>query len=66
MTYVISDLNGDRIGKRFYEKELQKIDQTEFGVVKVIKREGHKLNVKWKGHNNPFNSCNDQIVIKQK
>ena len=56
MTYVISDLNGDRIGKRFYEKELQKIDQTEFGVDKVIKREGDKLNVKWKGHNNPFNS----------
>ena len=64
MTYVISDLNGDRIGKRFYEKELQKIDQTEFGVDKVIKREGDKLNVKWKGHNNPFNSCYDKIAIK--
>ena len=29
-TYVIDDLNGEKITGTFYEKELQKIDQQEF------------------------------------
>ena len=36
-TYVISDLNGGEIMGKFYEKELQEINQTEFRVKKVIK-----------------------------
>ena len=38
-TCVISDLNGEEIVGTFYEKELQKIDQNEFRVEKVIKKD---------------------------
>ena len=55
-TYVINDLNGEKIIGIFYEKELQKIDQKEFRIEKVLKRKGDKSYVKWKGHNNSFNS----------
>ena len=40
----------------FYEKELQKIDQEEFRIEKVIKKKGDKLYVKWKGYDSSFNS----------
>ena len=36
-TYVISDLNGEKIVGTFYEKELQKTNQEEFRIEKVIK-----------------------------
>ena len=36
-TYIISDLNGEEIIGTFYEKELQKTNQQEFGIEKVIK-----------------------------
>ena len=36
-TYVTDDLNGEEISGTFYEKELQKIDQQEFRIEKVIK-----------------------------
>ena len=49
-TYVINDLNGEKIIGTFYEKELQKIDQQEFRTEKVIKKKGNKLYVKWKGY----------------
>ena len=49
-TYVILDLNGQEIIGTFYEKELQKIDQQELRIEKVIKRKGDKLYVKWKGY----------------
>ena len=55
-TYVINDLNGEEITGTFYEKELQKTNQEEFRIEKVIRRKGDKLYVKWKGYNNPFNS----------
>ena len=47
-TYVISDLKGKETVGTFYEKELQKTNQKEFRVEKVIKRKGNKLYVKWK------------------
>ena len=47
-TYVISDFKGEEIVGTFYEKELQKTNQKEFRVEKVIKRKGNKLFVKWK------------------
>ena len=53
---IINDLNGEAITGTFYEKELQKTDQKEFRIEKVIRRKGDKLYVKWKGHNNSFNS----------
>ena len=55
-TYVISDLNGEPITGKFYEKELQKTSQEKFRIEKVIKRKGDKLYVKWKGYDNSFNS----------
>ena len=57
-TYVIDDLNGE-IGT-FSDKELQKIDQQEFRIEKVIKKKGDKLYVKWKGYDNSFNSWIDK------
>ena len=48
-TYVISDLNGEEIVGSFCEKELQKTNQKEFRIEKVIKRKENKLYVKWKG-----------------
>ena len=55
-TYVINDLNGGEIIGTFYEKELQKINQQEFRIEKVIKKKGNKLYVRWKGYDNSFNS----------
>ena len=55
-TYAISDLNGEEIKESFYEKELQKTNQKEFRIEKVLKRKCDKLYVKWKGYNNSFNS----------
>ena len=57
-TYEISDLNGEEIVGSFYEKELQKTNQKEFRIEKVIKRKGN--NVKWKGYDNSFNSWIDE------
>ena len=45
-TYVISDLKVVEIVRTFYEKELQKTNEKEFRVEKVIKRKGDKLYVK--------------------
>ena len=60
LTYVISDLKGEEIVGTFYKKKLQKTNQKEFRVEKVIKRKGDKLYVKWKGYNNSFNSWIDK------
>ena len=51
-TYVISDLNGETIDGIFYEKGLQKTNQQEFIIEKILKRKGDKLYVKWKGYDN--------------
>ena len=59
-TYVINDLNGEEIIGRFYEKELQKTNQQEFRIEKVIKKKGDKLYVKWKGYDSSFNNCIDK------
>ena len=59
-TYVINDLNGEEIIGTFYEKELQKTNQKEFGIEKVLRKKNDKLYVKWKGYNNSFNSWIDK------
>ena len=59
-TSVINDLDGEEIVGIFYEKELQKLNQKEFRIEKVIKRKGDKSNVKWKGYKNSFNSWVDK------
>ena len=55
-TYVINDLNGEEIIGTFYEKELQKTNQQEFKIEKVIRRKGDKLYVKWKEYDSSFKS----------
>ena len=55
-TYAISDLKGEEIIGTFYEKELQKTNQQDFKMEKVIKKKGDKLYVKWKGYDSSFNS----------
>ena len=62
-TYVINDLNGEEIIGSFYEKELQKTNQEEFRIEKVIRPNGNKLYVKWKGYDNSFNSWIDKKDI---
>ena len=64
-TYVINDLKGEEIVGTFYQKELQKTNQKEFRVEKVIKRKGDKLCVKWKGHDSSFNSWIDKKDVVQ-
>ena len=49
--------------RSFYEDELQKANQKEFRIEKVIKRKGNKLYVKRKGYNNLFNSWIDKKKI---
>ena len=48
--------------ERFTRKELQKINQREFRIEKVISGKG-KLHVKWKGYDNSFNSWIDKKDI---
>ena len=62
-TYEINDLNGEKIVGSFYEKELQKTDQKEFRIEKVIRRKRDKLYVKWKGYDNSFNSWIDKANL---
>ena len=65
-TYVINDLNGEEITETFYEKELQKTNQEEFRIEKVIRRKRDKLYVKWKGYDNSFNSWIDKASLVQR
>ena len=62
-TYVIIDLKGQETVGRFQEKGLPKTNQKQFRVVKVMKRKGDKLYVKWKGYDNLFNSWIDKKDI---
>ena len=49
MDLVIHDLNGNKPFGTFFEKELQKANQQEFRIEKVIKRKGDRLYAKRKG-----------------
>ena len=62
-TYVINDLNGEEIIDTFYENELQKTNQKEFRIEKVLKKKGDKLYLNWKGYNNSLNSWIDKKEI---
>ena len=59
-TYAINDLNGEEITGSFYEKELQKTNQKDFRIEKVVKRKRDKLYVKWKSYDDLFNSWIDK------
>ena len=45
-TYVVNDLNGEEIIGSFNENELQKTNQEQFRMERVLKRKGNKLYVK--------------------
>ena len=62
-TYAIIDLNVEKIIWTFYEKELQKTNQKEFRIEKIIKKKGDKLYVKWNGYDNSINSRIDKKGI---
>ena len=47
----------------FMKKELEKTNQQEFRIEKVLERKGDKLYVKWKGYDNRFNSWIDKKYI---
>ena len=61
--YVISDLNGEEIVGRFYEYELQKTNQKEIRVGKVIKGKVDKLDIKWKAWDGSFDIWIDKKDI---
>ena len=56
-------LTEDKLLGLFKKKELQKTNQKEFSVEKVIKRKSEKLYVKWKDYNNYLNSWIDKKGI---
>ena len=59
-TYVFNDLNDEDIIGTFYESELQRTNQQEFRIEKVIKKKCDKLCIKWKGYGNSFDSWTDK------
>ena len=58
--HVINHWNGDEIIGTFYENELQKTNQQEFRIEKVIKKKSDKSYVKWKGYDSSLNSWIDK------
>ena len=57
---MISDLDGEKIVGRFYEKKLLKTSQEEFRIEKVLKRKSDKLYLKWKEYDSRFISWIDK------
>ena len=53
----------EEIVRTFYEKGLQKTNQKEFRIEKVIKRKGDKSYVKCKGYDNSINSWIDKKYL---
>ena len=51
---------------KIFIKKLQKIDQQEFRIEKVINKKCDKLYVKWKGYDNSFNSWIDKKDLVNK
>ena len=65
--YKLKDMNDEIIEGSFYEKELQKTNNTsgEYIIEKIIKTKNNKIYVKWRGYSNNFNSwINKKDVIK--
>ena len=61
---LIEYINGEKIDWTFYEKDLQKANQTEFRIEKeVIKQKGDRSYVQRKGYDNSFNRWIDEKEI---
>ena len=52
-----------KLSELFCEKQLEKTNQKELRIEKIIKREGDKQFVKWKGYDNSFNSSINKKYI---
>ena len=53
-------LTEKKLLERFKKKDCTKKNQNKCKVEKVIKRKGDKLYLKWKGHDNSFNTWIDE------
>ena len=51
--------------ENFMKKELQKTNQQELKIEKVMKKTGDKLYVKWKGYDISFKRCIDKKRFNQ-
>ena len=58
----MEDPNGEKIVGMSHEREWQKTNETEFRIKKVIKRNGDKLHVRWKGYDNSFSNWIDEKI----
>ena len=65
ITYKIKDLNNEIIKGIFYERELQKTNNTSevYIIEKIIKKNKNKYFVKWRNYSNDFNSWVDKDDI---
>ena len=65
ITYKIKDLNDKIIKGIFYEKELQKTNNTsgQYTIEKILKTRGNQIYVKWRGYSNNFNSWIDKNSV---
>ena len=61
--YIIEELDAEEIFGTYYEKELQKTNQTEFRAEQVIKTKADKLYVRCKGFGNLLNSWIKKGII---
>ena len=59
MSLITLENNENKFFKSFYKNRMCRTNQKDFRFKKVIKREGDKLYVKWKGYNSSFNSWID-------
>ena len=67
ITYKIKDLNDKIIEGIFYEKELQKTENTSgvYIIEKIIQKNKNKYLVKWRGYSHDFNSwINENDIMK--
>jgi len=55
-TYMLKDLQGEKISGTFYETELLKTNQNKFRMEKVIGKSKNSAFVKWSGYSSKFNS----------
>ena len=49
--------------EKFFEKELQKTNQADFRIEKVVNNKDDRLYVRWKGYDNSFDSWTDKKNI---
>ena len=67
ITYKIKDLNNEIIKGQFYERELQKTENTSqvYVIEKIIRKNKNKYFVKWRGYSDDFNTyVNKDDIIK--